>query len=100
MACAGSPTIGWPLILRMADHPPAGSERRNLAEVFGKRNTVIHRCLSLIEPDVLRRLFEVVTGDPILELWMIDATSVVVHRHRPDTNIWLALSASGVCEST
>ena len=58
-----------------------GSPWRDLPEVFGNWNTVFKRFRHWVKADVFKQIFDALSGDPDLELAMIDGTIVKVHRH-------------------
>jgi len=57
-----------------------GSPWRDLPPSFGNRNSVYRRFRDWARSGVFDRIFNAVSGDPDMEMAMIDATIVKVHR--------------------
>ncbi len=57
-----------------------GAPWRDLPPAFGKWNTVYRRFRDWARAGVFERIFNAVSGDPDMEMAMVDATIVKVHR--------------------
>ena len=58
-----------------------GSPWRDLPTEFGKWNTVYRRFRDWVRAGVFERIFNALSDEPDLEVAMVDATIVKVHRH-------------------
>ena len=58
-----------------------GAPWRDLPVSFGRWNTVYRRFRDWARRGVFDRIFEAVSGDPDMEMAMIDGTIVKAHRH-------------------
>lgn len=58
-----------------------GSPWRDLPSEFGNWSTVYRRFLDWAKAGVFERMFNELSGEPDLEVAMIDGTIVKVHRH-------------------
>ncbi len=57
-----------------------GSPWRDLPPKFGNWNTIYRRFRDWARAGVFERIFNAVSGDPDMEMAMVDATIVKVHR--------------------